>query len=183
MGMNVAESAWGSVYGARNGKGAPDAQRASFRRAMTRLGIAYGAATAASVHVVMFAVNASPRGVVGGVTAFFWQVVTLVPLTLVHVLAGLLLGLVVNKVCVALSVALRSGGAGITAAVCGVLGAAAFAVPAVLLAAPSMLLEADPRFLDLIRALITLVAALGGGMLGAATAMRARAYLAQRGAV
>lgn len=179
----MAQSAWGSVYGTWSGNGVPDVHRASFRRAMTRIGVMYGAATAASVHVAMFLVNAVPRGIVGGVTAFFWQVVTLVPLTIVHVLAGLVLGWLVNKICVAFSVALRGVDRGVNAALCGALGAAAFAVPAAVLAAPSLLLEADPRFVVAIQVLIPLVAAIGGGVLGVVTALRVRAYLEMRGAM
>jgi hypothetical protein len=159
---------------------APNILRAWHRRAVTRSGIAGGAAAAAAMHVAMFVVNALPRGVVGGVTAFFWQIVTIVPLTLMHVVAGMALGYVVSALLSSLALALRGRGGVFVNVLFGALGAAPFAAAAAWFAAPSLLLEADPRFIDAIHVLVIVVPALVGGAVGVRALQLARAYLAAR---
>ena len=159
----------------------PDVYRASFRRMMTRTGIAVGAATAASMHLMTFLVNALPRGVLGGLTALFWQIVTMVPLTMVYVLGGMLLGLLMNQVSMGIAVVLYRRAPMLAEVLCAALGLAIFAFSVGSLAMPSLLAEADPRYMTMSAVLALLTAAIGGGMLGLITVRRVRAYLTERG--
>ena len=147
---------------------------------MTRTAIAGGAAIAASMHVATFVVNAYPRGVLGSMTAFFWQVVTMVPLTAVYVLVGVVLALLTNSLLMVIATGLYGRGRVIIDVLSAAIGLAVFGVVAGIFAAPLLLLEADPRVAGVTAVLAPLVPAIGGALFGLNRSRRVSKYLADR---
>ncbi len=176
----VVENAWQFVYGSDRRSGVPDVYRASFRRMMTRTAIAGGAAIAASMHLATFVVNAYPRGVLGSMTAFFWQVVTMVPLTAVYVLAGSGLGLIANSLLMAIATGLHGRRRVIIDVLSAAIGLAVFGVIAGVFATPMLLMEADPRSVGVTMVLAPLVSAIGGALFGMNRSWRMHQYFSDR---
>lgn len=162
-----------------------DSHRASFRRKALRLGFLGGATVAIVMHLLTILFIALPRGIVGGVTAFFWSLVTAAPSIALDVLGAGVLGFVLAFALLAAG-ALIYGGlrrarpetTGLIITVDAVItGALVFGLVAYIAQVQNPLTALEQGGAAFI---VSLVPLLGGAVLGAVIAKRTHAYFVER---
>lgn len=104
-----APSAWNTLFGSDTRSSMFDSHRASFRRKALRLGLLGGATVAITMHLLTILFIALPRGIVGGVTAFFWSLVTAAPSIALDVVGAGMLGFVLAFAQLAVAALLYNG--------------------------------------------------------------------------
>lgn len=180
-----APSAWNTLFGSDTRSSMFDSHRASFRRKALRLGFLGGATVAIVMHLLTILFIALPRGIVGGVTAFFWSLVTAAPSIALDVLGAGVLGFVLAFALLAAG-ALIYGGlrrarpetTGLIITVDAVItGALVFGLVAYIAQVQNPLTALEQGGAAFI---VSLVPLLGGAVLGAVIAKRTHAYFVER---
>jgi hypothetical protein len=182
-------ASWNAVFGA-SARANPlgDMYRASFRRKIPRTGFWLGALTAFVTHSIPMLVLSVPRGVIGGMTAYLWILVTLAPVIAVHVLVAALFGLALSLALLVTGTLLMpvlirmlqtTGARAALMTLLGLLGFAAVTMFYAQLVGQNPLIATNGGVFGWLSAIAP---ALGGAALGVTVARRTAAYLVNRAA-
>jgi hypothetical protein len=179
------QSAWNLLFGPDAQSYPSDSHRASFRRKSLRLGIAGGATIVLVMHVLAILFIALPRGIVGGITAFFWSLVMTAPSIALDVIGAGMLGFVLALASLAVGAlihgATRRMAPGLSRAImladAGATGALVFGVVAYMAQIQNPLTAVSQGAAAFV---VSLVPLFGGAVLGVLLAQRAHAYFVER---
>jgi hypothetical protein len=179
------QSAWNLLFGADAQSSLSDSHRASFRRKSLRLGIVGGATVVLVMHLLAILFIALPRGIVGGITAFFWSLVMTAPSIALDMIGAGMLGFVLALALLAVGAfihgATRRMAPGVSRAImladAGITGALVFGVVAYVAQIQNPLTaitQGGAAFM------VSLAPVCGGAVLGVLIAHRAHAYFVER---